>query len=523
MKKLIILCFILFFVFASTSPAQGLKDDFNRPASIDVSGSRKWKKLLGLNDPSATIQLNSDSTISPRNLLGPFNRGGAYWDSALSGRFQIGAILRHKNGNDGVPSFHLQVMDDSSWQTGNGYAMRFQANPGQDRIDIQRITGSGVDTPTVNLLADLSREFLEGDTLIFKIYPDGMKTAAYYSVNGERDSISVVDVVHDPAVWYGWIQGRVFTDPVKMDNFMIGQIPYRVTASAGPGGSINPSGIIPVDSGGSVTYGITPDPGYFIDDVLVNSVSVGPTAGYMFAGIAADQTIEALFAPYDHTITAIAGPHGSISPAGTLYANSGDTLSFGVGAQAGYHIDSVTVDGVNKGAVSSYAICGVTADHLVRAYFSINVFTVTATAYAGGTLSPSGAVSVNYGANKSFTVNPDFGHHIDSVRVDGVNMGAIAAYTFTNVTANHTIRAWFSIDVFTITATASAGGGISPQGVIVGLQVESILHDDSGAALSRRQRGGRRRRHQGPSRDTILPMSRPTTRSPHSFPSMRTR
>ena len=41
--------------------------------------------------------------------------------------------------------------------------------------------------------------------------------------------------------------------------------------------------------------------------------------------------------------------------------------------------------------------------------------------------------------------------------VDGVNLGAVASHDFLNVTANHTIDAYFSIDVFTMTATASAG------------------------------------------------------------------
>ena len=40
-----------------------------------------------------------------------------------------------------------------------------------------------------------------------------------------------------------------------------------------------------------------------------------------------------------------------------------------------------------------------------------------------------------------------------------------ARYTFTNVTADHTIAATFAIDTFTITASAGANGSISPSGV----------------------------------------------------------
>src|SRR6185503_16650573 len=140
--------------------------------------------------------------------------------------------------------------------------------------------------------------------------------------------------------------------------------------------------------------------------------------------------------------------------------------SFTIAPATGFHIDSVVIDGVNEGVITSRSFNGVTAHHTIHAYFSIDVFTVTATASAGGSISPSGAVSVNFGANQSFTVTPNTGFHIDSVVVDGANLGAVASHDFTNVAANHTIDAYFSIDVFTVSASASAGGSISPSGAV---------------------------------------------------------
>lgn len=80
--------------------------------------------------------------------------------------------------------------------------------------------------------------------------------------------------------------------------------------------------------------------------------------------------------------------------------------------------------------------------------FSINtsVYTITASVSgSGGTISPSGAVGVPGGTNKTFTFTPQDVHHaIKSVVVDGVDQGPIATYTFTNVLANgHTIVASF--------------------------------------------------------------------------------
>ncbi|WLT30372.1 PKD domain-containing protein [Geothrix sp. PMB-07] len=71
-------------------------------------------------------------------------------------------------------------------------------------------------------------------------------------------------------------------------------------------------------------------------------------------------------------------------------------------------------------------------------------YTITASAGANGTISPSGAVSVSAGASRSFTMTPNAGYQVSSVTVDGVNQGALGTYTFSNVVANHSIAAAFA-------------------------------------------------------------------------------
>ena len=122
------------------------------------------------------------------------------------------------------------------------------------------------------------------------------------------------------------------------------------------------------------------------------------------------------------------------------------------------------MDGVSVGAVTTYTFTNVTANHTIAASFAIDTHTITAIAGANGTISPSGAVSVNYGANQTFTITPAANYHVADVLVDGVSVGAVTSYTFTNVTANHTIAASFAIDTHTITASAGANGTISPAG-----------------------------------------------------------
>ena len=66
-------------------------------------------------------------------------------------------------------------------------------------------------------------------------------------------------------------------------------------------------------------------------------------------------------------------------------------------------------------------------------------YSITATAGANGTVSPSGATTVNSGAGQAYSITPAAGYHVASVLVDGVSAGAVTSYTFSNVTANHTI------------------------------------------------------------------------------------
>ena len=71
-------------------------------------------------------------------------------------------------------------------------------------------------------------------------------------------------------------------------------------------------------------------------------------------------------------------------------------------------------------------------------------YTLTATAGEGGSITPSGEVSVKEGASQTFAIAAQEGYAIADVLVDGQSVGAVDSYTFENVTANHTIAALFT-------------------------------------------------------------------------------
>ena len=127
---------------------------------------------------------------------------------------------------------------------------------------------------------------------------------------------------------------------------------------------------------------------------------------------------------------------------------------------------------------------------------SAPTYTIAASAGAGGSISPSGAVMVSQGANQAFAITADPGYHVADVLVDGGSVGAVTGYTFTNVQSPHTIVASFALDV--------------PAGDLVGQWPMdegsgTVIHDASsygndGNAARQPDLGGRRR----PARRCVL-------------------
>lgn len=87
--------------------------------------------------------------------------------------------------------------------------------------------------------------------------------------------------------------------------------------------------------------------------------------------------------------------------------------------------------------------------------------TSTITPYAAlhGSISPALPQVVAYGADSAtFTVTADPGFHVSELVIDGLSVGALESYTFRNVTASHTISAYFAADPVTLATTTTLSG-----------------------------------------------------------------
>jgi hypothetical protein len=250
-----------------------------------------------------------------------------------------------------------------------------------------------------------------------------------------------------------------------------------ITATAGANGAISPSGAVAVSYSGSQAFTITPNTNYHVANVTVDSASQGAITSYTFNNVTAAHTIAASFAIDTYGMTASAGANGSISPTGTTSVNAGSNQSYTITPATGYHVLDVLVDGSSVGAVTSYTFSNVLAAHTIAATFDINTYTLTASAGANGTVSPSGATTVSYGGSQAYVITPDLGFHVSDVQVDGSSVGAGTGYTFSNVTASHTLAASFAINTYTVSISGGSGGAVTPSGAQT-VSYGSALHVD---------------------------------------------
>jgi hypothetical protein len=167
------------------------------------------------------------------------------------------------------------------------------------------------------------------------------------------------------------------------------------------------------------------------------------------------------------TITAGAGPNGSISPAGATTVAGGSNQTYTITPNAGHVVSVLVVDGQQLPGATSHTFTNVTGNHYINAYFAPSSHRITAGAGANGGISPAGSTAVTPGSDQTYTITPNPGFMVSALVVDGQQLPGATSHTFTNVTGNHYINAYFAPIPANVQITAAAGanGAISPVGV----------------------------------------------------------
>ncbi len=170
-----------------------------------------------------------------------------------------------------------------------------------------------------------------------------------------------------------------------------------------------------------------------------------------------------------YTVTVNSNNGGSVTPSGEQTVYEGNNFTFTVTPNDCYEVASVTVDGNNVNLTNNqYTISNVTANHTVNVTFSQITYTIAATAGNGGTITPNENTTVNCGGSQAYTITPSEDYMISAVTVDGQSVGSVSSYSFTNVTANHTISATFveipDNHIVVVVNADTEGGTVNPTG-----------------------------------------------------------
>src|ERR1041385_5514559 len=194
-------------------------------------------------------------------------------------------------------------------------------------------------------------------------------------------------------------------------------------------------------------------------------------------------------------IYASAGIGGSISSPGKSSLDCSGNKLYTITPDPCYHLESLLVDGKAVEAATTYNFVNVQKDHTIEAAFAANAPSIiTATAETGGSIIPSGDVSVKCGRDQCFVITAAVCYTIADVVLDinspnPVHLGQVSSYCFRKVDVPHTIIAKFSpIDTcdpvnHTISTDTSTNGTFNPTGpiaVAVGQSQTFAITADSG-------------------------------------------
>jgi len=165
--------------------------------------------------------------------------------------------------------------------------------------------------------------------------------------------------------------GQVFTATLSNSNNIITQgfqqpnDGYSISAIAGNNGSINPAGIVQVNTGDSVTYTFSPNAGYATDSVIVNGQKVATVNSYTFRNISSNQSIRVTFKQVYNVFTQTDG-NGNTFPTGTIAVSPGGSQTITFSPNPGFWVDSVIVNGVQVPRASSYTFNNVSSNQTIR-------------------------------------------------------------------------------------------------------------------------------------------------------------
>ena len=208
-----------------------------------------------------------------------------------------------------------------------------------------------------------------------------------------------------------------------------------------------------ITSGSYVTYGGSYDitakanAGYKFVRFVENGSTISQSSSIKLNNITSDREIVAEFEKQKYTIKA------TISPASSGWVENLGTYEYGeqVWLRAvpneGYDFVSWVISNQIVSTDVEYLTKALEADMTITANFkkqeARKIMIASGTADNGGKISPDGENLVEEGKSATYKMIPNSGYKVAAVAVDGVSIGAVETYTFSNVYEEHSIAVSF--------------------------------------------------------------------------------
>lgn len=237
------------------------------------------------------------------------------------------------------------------------------------------------------------------------------------------------------------IQGNISVKAVFKKNYVnITAVPDNDQAGSVVGGGR-------ISYGGSTTISARAYDGFTFTGWKEGDSIISKSASIDLNNVTVDRKIVAKFAKTKYNISLSCSPFegGSVTGNGTY--KLGDSATIQAKAANGFIFQGWRVNDQTVWLDPTYTISRVDRDYCLTAVFiKAGVVThnmVAGVATTGGTISPSGSAVVAHGATVTYTITPKAGFAILAVAVDGLQVGPVSSYTFSDIKSDHAIAAAF--------------------------------------------------------------------------------
>ncbi len=385
-----------------------------------------------------------------------------------------GMLSSHANPPDWTPAenlqYNMQIVGKLQLQDNS-----FSLNPDDMVAGFVDDQCRGVVSPSTEagiegfLFLSLGSNLPTGETVVFKAY------------------LSELDLIVDINESIEFVSGSETGNLQSPFIFTTESTDRIIMSTADEGGSISPSGEVIVPYGEDQTFIISADPGHYITDVLVDSVSMGAITSYTFTEVTTDHSIHASFDINTYLLAYIVMEHGSIE--GDAYqtvAHGEDGSPVEVIPNEGYYFVNWD-DGSTDNPRTDYNI---TQNQIFSTTLGVHSYQLNYFAGENGSLEGETTQTVQHGEDGEPVVAiPDQGYHFISWSDDVTENPR----TDLNVTGPIQVTALFGVNDYTIIATADDNGSIDPQGEVVvdggqdaafeiqpdeGYHIDDVLVDD---------------------------------------------